>query len=89
MFAEPLQPLRVPGVLLGVQSDSREGHMPSSLPHSPRAGVGGSGKLKQFPFRFDLLLDIKAWLWLSEMNAAANAIPQDEISLHWVIPASF
>lgn len=61
MFAEPLETLRVPGVLLGVQSDFREGHVPSSLPHSLQAGVGGgSGKLKQFPFRFDLLLDIKA-----------------------------
>lgn len=35
------------------------------------------------------MLDIKALLWLSEMNSAANIIPQDEISLQWVIPASF
>lgn len=48
-----------------------------------------SGRLWQFPFRFDLLLDIKALLWLSEMNTAANTIPQDEISLQRVIPASF
>lgn len=46
-------------------------------------------RLEQVPFRFDLLLDIKALLWLSEMNAAANTISQDEISLQWVIPASF
>lgn len=48
-----------------------------------------SSRLWQFPFRFDLLLDIKALLWLSKMNTAANTIPQDEISLQRVIPASF
>lgn len=62
------------------------------LPLHVRVGSSCAGrsssKLWQFPFRFDLLLDIKALLWLSKMNTAANTIPQDEISLQRIIPAS-
>lgn len=53
------------------------------------AGGGGSGEPPRSPRRFDLLLGMEAVPWLSERNAAAKAIPQDEISLQWVIPASF